>query len=151
MTVATRSGQAAHDAKAGEFEPAKGVVGDDDEWEDVSLEGGDQIKWDDTPSIEGVFKGSRDVVSNDGEIILMLIFEDRELGRCFAWAGPKLKEAFANVAPGSYVRVAMTGEKNVGKPSPMKMFKVMVHKGGVDPTLPPRGPGSYTTPDGETF
>jgi hypothetical protein len=122
----------------------------EDEWEEVSLEGGEQINWDETPNVEGVFKGSRQV-DHEGETLTMLVFDDKTQGRCFCWAGPKLLEAFTNVVPGSEIRCQYTGNKDVGRPSPMRMFKVQVRKGSGGVMATERTPRYEPKPGEEPF
>jgi len=107
-------------------------------WQEVTLEGGDKIDWSKTPEIEGTFLAKR-IVDTDEDQLLMLIFDEKKAGRVFTWAGPKLREAFTDILPGSRVRVSYVGDKEVNRPSPMRMFKVMVRV----------GPGSYTGPGAE--
>jgi hypothetical protein len=144
--VAARSGQAARDTGEGDFDPAAGVDGTEDQWEEKSIDSGEKIEWEKGKPLIGAFIAKREVTSDDGELLTMLVFADRTAGRVFTWAGPKLKEAFEHVTPGSYVRVEWIDDKDVGRPSPMKMFSVKVRPDPATPVeLNPKGPGTAGT------
>jgi hypothetical protein len=141
----TQKGQATEEAEP--YNPDDPTDPFADEWEEKSLDGGEKIEWERGVPIEGAFIAKR-YVTMDGEKdpTLQLIFEVKGLGRMFTWAGPKLSEAFEHVTEGSYVRVTWTDDKNVGRPSPMKVFSVQVRKSpATSAERNPKGPGTAGT------
>jgi hypothetical protein len=99
----------------------------DAQWDEIELP--DIVKdWEVGDSQEGYYDGQQVIPGSDGKDFTVLLFR-REDGTTWSTAlSAGLKPLMRDVQIGAYTRLTMTGERDTGKPAPMKEFKVQVRK-----------------------
>jgi hypothetical protein len=98
----------------------------DDGWKTVSEDEVDETKivFDTIGDIYvGRYLGSR-VLSNADGNYTQLRFQGEDGGYYFTNANYSLQKTFADMRPGTTVRIAFVSEKDVGQKSPMRVFRV---------------------------
>jgi hypothetical protein len=123
----------------------------DSEWEDFTSDDGENIEWAKVTDFQGMFRALEErSVEKGNDTAWRLIFDGADGKRCSGWAGYSLLASFRNIAPDSWVRITPAGEKHVGQPSPMRLWRVQVRKGGAPagwaPVRPTEVVGADETP-----
>lgn len=105
----------------------------DNEWEDRVVEA-DEIRLLNKEFQEpliGVYLGTKIVSGTYGESCLhvLRVVKDGMDYKLGIWGYHTMNQGFAQVVPGSKVKVIYVGERDVGKGNPMQIAKVLVAKG----------------------
>ena len=93
-------------------------------WEVAETNLGDKIVWADELGLRGIYKGTHEVTTDDGQILVVYLFTDEHGHARFSWSTPELKMGLSDCPERSQVWIKWDGIEKLDATRTINRFRV---------------------------